>query len=83
MYCQHCGQMMRMLPPLYFATGKDWYGCDKCNAVTEYNHDSMSGKSMGTEPCRYDLKQYEEIIAQKEAREAEEKAAKDAKNPGS
>jgi len=33
--CPNCGTKLGLLPDLYFHTGKAWFGCKKCNQVTE------------------------------------------------
>ena len=68
MYCQKCGNTMKLLPDLYPDSGKSWFGCERCGTVIEYNYCSMTGRSFGANPCHLSYQEFMERIAKNKAK---------------
>lgn len=43
MKCLWCGAQLEMLPQLYYHSGRQWFGCKKCNLVYNYDYCSVTG----------------------------------------
>jgi len=65
MYCPFCGKKLEHLSPLYFHTGKTWFGCAPCNSVLERNHCSVTGRVKNIEPCIHSYKNYQLALKRK------------------
>lgn len=46
-FCSNCQKQMEFMKPLYFHTGKSWFGCKDCDIVVEQSHCSVTGAEHG------------------------------------
>lgn len=70
MCCPKCGKQMELLRPLYFNTGKSWFGCKSCNYVIEESHCSVSGQSHGFKTAMHNYIGYLAALERNKQREA-------------
>lgn len=63
--CPRCNNTLQGLDPLFFHTGRAWYGCKGCNLVIAQHFCSFTGRKYSENICDYTYEDYQKAIKDK------------------